>query len=69
MCIRDSVNTVLMNLESWADATAGKCTYRFSDEQKINNIEVLEAITRSADTGRTVYIAELSASETEAEHA
>lgn len=65
----EPVNTVLKNFESWADAVAGQGTYRFSDAQKVHNIEVLEAITRSAESGATVRIAELSATRKEAPHA
>lgn len=45
------VDTVRMNLEAWADAVAGTGTYRFTDEERISNVAVLEALARSTETG------------------
>ncbi|MFN3658054.1 MAG: Gfo/Idh/MocA family protein [Pseudolabrys sp.] len=42
------VNTVRMNFEAWADAVEGRVPYRFSPDQLLANIRILDAITRSA---------------------
>ena len=42
-------NVVLKNFEAWADAVAGKSTYRYTPEQILNNIQVLEAIVYSSN--------------------
>lgn len=52
-------DAVVRNLEAFADAVAGNTPYPFTHEQMVHNIEVLEAVTRSAEDGRTVEIAEL----------
>ena len=44
----DHVNTVRMNFEAWADAVDGRAPYRFSTEQLLGNIRILDAITQSA---------------------
>jgi predicted dehydrogenase len=51
------LDTVRANVEAFADAIAGRASYPFTDEQKIANIGVLEAVTRSAATGQAVTIA------------
>ena len=43
-------NTVRMNFEAWADAIEGHAPYRFSTEQLLGNIKILDAVTRSAAT-------------------
>ncbi|WP_413719325.1 Gfo/Idh/MocA family protein [Silicimonas sp. MF1-12-2] len=52
-------DSVVRNLESFAAAIAGQADYPFTTEQMVHNIEVLEAITRSAEDRRTVEISEL----------
>jgi hypothetical protein len=42
------VNTVRMNFEAWADAVEGRAPYRFSAEQLLANIRILDAVTRPA---------------------
>ncbi len=42
------VNTVRLNFEAWADAIEGRAPYRFSTEQLLDNISVLDAVVRSA---------------------
>jgi len=44
----DHTNTVRMNFEAWADAVEGRAPYRFSTEQLLGNIRILDAVTRSA---------------------
>lgn len=51
-----AINTVLLNFESWADAISGKGDYRYTNIQKINNIEVLEGIIQSLETSNPVTI-------------
>ena len=45
-------NIVRRNLEAWADAVAGKSEYRFTDEQKVANVAFMEALVRSAASGK-----------------
>ena len=47
----DHANTVRMNFEAWADAIEGHAPYRFSTEQLLGNIRILDAVTRSAASG------------------
>ncbi|MBT8416426.1 MAG: Gfo/Idh/MocA family oxidoreductase [Silicimonas sp.] len=53
-------DAVVHNLEAFAAAIAGDAPYPFTPEQMVHNIEVLEAIERSAEDRRTVQISELS---------
>ena len=50
-------DTVRANIESFVDQIEGKADYPFTDAQKVGNIEVLEAISRSAETGQPVVTA------------
>jgi predicted dehydrogenase len=51
------VNTVRLNFEAWADALEGRAAYRFTPDQLIANIRILDAVTRSAaDDGRPVAL-------------
>lgn len=45
-------DTVKMNFEAWADAAAGKKPYRFTDEERIANVAVLEALAKSTASGK-----------------
>ncbi len=56
----DWEDAVVHNLNAFAAAIAGTAEYPFTAEQMVHNIEVLEAITRSAEDNRTVQIAELA---------
>lgn len=49
-------DAVTANLEAFAAAIRGEAEYGFTDAEKIHNIEVLEAIVRSADTGEAVRL-------------
>ena len=51
-----STNVVKANLEQWADAVAGRDEYRFTRDQKLHNVEILEAIVRSAESGSEVTV-------------
>jgi predicted dehydrogenase len=44
----DHANTVRMNFEAWADAVEGRAPYRFSTDELIANIRILDAVVRSA---------------------
>ena len=44
----DHTNTVRLNFEAWADAVEGRAPYRFTTEQLLANIRILDAVTRSA---------------------
>jgi predicted dehydrogenase len=43
----EHTNTVRANFEAWADAVEGRAPYRFSTEQLLGNIRILDAATRS----------------------
>jgi len=49
-------DTVKTNLEAFAAAAIGAGDYPFTDEQKIGNIAVLEAVAQSAASGQPVVI-------------
>ncbi|MEM7442716.1 MAG: Gfo/Idh/MocA family oxidoreductase [Pseudomonadota bacterium] len=49
-------DTVRANLEAFADAAMGNGSYPFTDEEKVGNIAVLEAVTQSAASGQPVTI-------------
>ncbi len=49
-------DTVMDNLSAFADAIEGREPYPFTSEQLVHNIEVLEAIATSANTGETVRL-------------
>ena len=51
-----STNVVKLNLEQWADAVEGKAVYRFTNEQILHNVEILEAIVNSATSGEEVLL-------------
>jgi predicted dehydrogenase len=51
------INTVLLNFEAWADAVAGRRPYRFTRDQLLDNVRVLDAIVTSAAEGsRTIEL-------------
>jgi predicted dehydrogenase len=45
-------DTVRMNFEAWADAVSGKKPYRFTNEERIANVAVLEALSISTKSGK-----------------
>ncbi len=49
-------NTVRANIESWASAVMGNGSYRFSNEEILHNVEILEAIVSSISSGQEVKI-------------
>ena len=50
-------DTVKANLEAFARAAEGKGSYIFTDEQKIGNVAVLEAVYRSAASNAPLQVA------------
>lgn len=52
----DWTDTVVDNLEAFADAIAGVAPYPYTHEELVHNIEVLEAITQSAESGDTIHL-------------
>jgi len=52
----DWTDTVVENLEAFADAIAGVAPYPNTHEELVHNIEVLEAITQSAESGKTIHL-------------
>ncbi|HMB47299.1 MAG TPA: Gfo/Idh/MocA family oxidoreductase [Afifellaceae bacterium] len=49
-------DTVVANLEAFAAAIAGEADYPYTPEQMVHNIEVLEAVTLSAEHGETIHL-------------
>ena len=43
-------NAVKENLEEWASAVAGRGAYRFTNQQLVENVAILEAISKSVET-------------------
>ncbi len=54
--VLDDIDTVTANLEAFADAVEGRAGYPFTDEEKIRNAAVLEAVVGSAESGRPVTV-------------
>jgi len=52
----DWTDTVVENLEAFADAIDKSAPYPFTHEELVHNIEVLEAITQSAENGATIHL-------------
>jgi len=50
------IDTVTMNLHAWVDAVEGKGDYRFTPRELLHNIEILDAIVSSIESGKTVTI-------------
>lgn len=44
-------DVVLKNLNEWATAATGDGHYRFTAEENLHNVQILEAIVKSAETG------------------
>jgi predicted dehydrogenase len=44
----DPADTVHMNFEAWADAIEGRAPYRFTADELLANIAILDAVVRSA---------------------
>lgn len=53
----DWTDTVVENLQAFADAIAGVAPYPYTHDELVHNIEVLEAIAQSAETGQTIHLA------------
>jgi predicted dehydrogenase len=49
-----AAQTVRANLETWARATAGEAAYRYTREQLLDNVRILDAVTRSSNEGGTL---------------
>jgi predicted dehydrogenase len=52
----DWTDTVVANLEAFATAIRGESAYPYTAEEMVHNIEVLEAVASSAETGETVHL-------------
>ncbi|WP_376877946.1 Gfo/Idh/MocA family protein [Albirhodobacter sp. R86504] len=52
-------DAVTANLEAFAKAAQGKAPYPFTNAEMIHNIQVLEAIALSAETGESVRLADI----------
>jgi predicted dehydrogenase len=49
-----AAKTVRSNLEAWAKAATGKAPYRYTREQVLDNVRVLDGIVRSSNEGGTL---------------
>ena len=52
-------DTVRENLHEWATAVAGEGVYRFTIDQILHNVEILDAIVQSSATGSPVRLSDL----------
>ncbi|MDV7143887.1 Gfo/Idh/MocA family oxidoreductase [Tropicimonas sp. TH_r6] len=52
-------DAVTHNLEAFAHAAAGRAAYPFTNKEMVHNIEVLEAIALSAETGNSVALSDI----------
>lgn len=52
-------DAVTANLEAFAHAAQGRAAYPFTTDEMVHNIQVLEAIARSAETGQAVTVADV----------
>jgi predicted dehydrogenase len=43
---------VRANMEAWADAVEGRSEYRFTNEERVHNVAILEAIAISVKSGK-----------------
>ena len=48
----EPASPVRAGYEHWADAVEGKVPYRFTNEQRLANVAILEAVVRSAESGK-----------------
>ena len=55
----DWEDAVTANLEAFAHAAQGRAAYPFTTNEMVHNIQVLEAIARSAETGQAVTVADV----------
>ncbi len=55
----DWEDSVTANLEAFARAALGEAPYPFTPREMVHNIEVLEAIERSSETGQAVKLADV----------
>lgn len=53
------IDTVRANFEAWADAAQGRGEYRFTNEEKFANTAIMEAITKSIQSGQPQALASL----------
>jgi predicted dehydrogenase len=56
----EPASPVRAGFEHWADAVAGRARYRFTNEQRLGNVALLEALVRSAETGKPEPVAQYS---------
>jgi predicted dehydrogenase len=56
----EPASPVRAGYEHWADAVAGRAEYRFSNEERLGNVAVLEAVVRSARSGVPEPVADYS---------
>ena len=50
----ETIDTVKINFEAWADAVSGVAEYPFTSAQNLENIAVFQAICESVDSGRLI---------------
>jgi predicted dehydrogenase len=54
----EPASPVKAGYEHWADAVAGRADYRFTNAERLGNVAILEALVRSAETGRPEPVAQ-----------
>ena len=45
-----------LNFEEWADAVAGRSTYRINIDEVVSNVQILESIINSAEKNEIIKI-------------
>jgi predicted dehydrogenase len=56
----EPAHPVKAGYEHWADAVTGRAEYRFTDQQRLGNVAILEAVVRSAEAGKPEPVAQYS---------
>ncbi|MBM3695141.1 MAG: Gfo/Idh/MocA family oxidoreductase [Actinobacteria bacterium] len=56
----EPASPVRAGYEHWADAVAGRVPYRFSNAERLGNVAILEAVVRSAESGKPEPVAQSS---------
>ncbi|MBS1196003.1 MAG: oxidoreductase domain protein, partial [Actinobacteria bacterium] len=56
----EPASPVKAGYEHWADAVAGRAVYRFSNEERLGNVAILEAVVRSAESGKPEPVVQYS---------
>jgi predicted dehydrogenase len=56
----EPASPVKAGYEHWADAVAGRVEYRFNNAERLGNVAILEAVVKSADSGKPEPVTQYS---------